>query len=288
MVKQFCFNGVIINYGVDKDGLSLWVNDINKVLNNCLGMTDRFINFKNLPQHLDLSNVINVNFLNTARGMIVEYVYIMSTDVEGVYKIGYSKNEVESRVKSLQTGSINEIKVLDFYATINGKLLESVVHHQLSYFRVNKREFFKCDLDYIKKTIEKAAQFINLNIDVSGGAQDSSNAVPMEGVQESYNSVQAPETRVPESYNSVPGSEESRFMDWLQNNVVYEEDKILRLPNITKLYFKRDVSTKVAAIYKKLVCKHLAERFPSMDTMHKDTSFRGKNFKGWLHFNICD
>ena len=281
MVKQFCFNGVIINYGVDKDGLSLWVNDINKVLNNCLGMTDRFINFKNLPQHLDLSNVINVNFLNTARGMIVEYVYIMSTDVEGVYKIGYSKNEVESRVKSLQTGSINEIKVLDFYATINGKLLESVVHHQLSYFRVNKREFFKCDLGYIKKTIEKAAQFITLNIDVSGGVQVSSNAVPMEGVQESYNSVQ-------ESDNSVSGSEESRFMDWLQNNVVYEEDKILRLTNITKLYFKRDVSTKVAAIYKKLVCKHLAERYPLMDTTHKDTSFSGKNFKGWLHFNLCN
>ena len=282
MVKQFCFNGVLINYGVDKDGLSLWVNDINKVLNNCLGMNDRFINFKNLPQHLDLSNVINVNFLNTARGMIVEYVYIMSTDVEGVYKIGYSKNQVESRVKSLQTGSINEIKVLDFYATSNGKLLESLVHHQLSYFRVNKREFFKCNLDFIKQTIEKAAQFINLNIDVSGGAQDSSNAVPMEGVQESYNSVQAPETR-------VPGSEEKkRIQNWLNDNVERKDSALLKLKDVCFALYKRDMNTHSKSKVKKEIEEWIKSNHPMLKWELQDSRYQNEKYRGWCHLSLIE
>lgn len=267
MMKQFNFNGILINYVLDKDGLFLCVNDINKVLGTSLRINNAFIHFKHLPFHLDLSNVINVTFINTARGMIVEYVYIMSTDVEGVYKVGYSKNDLNNRVKSLQTGSVKSIRVLEAYSTPNGKLLESVVHYLLSDFRVNKREFFKCNLDYIKNTIKTAANLINYNVDVSCAVQESQSATPMEGVE---------------------ASEESRFMDWLRDNVVYEENKILKLANIIELYFKGAVSTKVASIYKKLVCKHLAERFPSMDTTHKDTSFKGKNFKGWLHFSLCN
>jgi hypothetical protein len=66
-----------------------------------------------------------------------ETVYIFSTDVDGVYKVGLTKNTASKRKSGLQTGNVNDIKVLFEYKTHNCKILESVVHYLLDRYRCN-------------------------------------------------------------------------------------------------------------------------------------------------------
>jgi hypothetical protein len=83
-----------------------------------------------------------------------ETVYIFSTDVDGVYKVGLTKNTASKRKSGLQTGSVDEIKVLFEYKTHNCKILESVVHYLLDRYRCNSnREHFRCKIEYMKKII---------------------------------------------------------------------------------------------------------------------------------------
>lgn len=82
------------------------------------------------------------------------HVYILKCDGPG-YKIGKTKNSVEKRRMGLQTGNVNDIEIMFDCETNNADLLERIVHDILSQYRCkSNREFFDCDLDYIKMIIE--------------------------------------------------------------------------------------------------------------------------------------
>lgn len=83
-----------------------------------------------------------------------QHVYILKCDGPG-YKIGKTRTAVKKRIKNLQTGNINDIEILFDYETNNADLLERCVHYILHKYRVkSNREFFDCDLNYIKNVIE--------------------------------------------------------------------------------------------------------------------------------------
>lgn len=81
------------------------------------------------------------------------HVYILKCD--GGYKIGKTKTTVKKRIKGLQTGNVNDIEIIFDYETNNADLLEKCVHYTLHKYRLrDNREFFECDLNYIKTVIE--------------------------------------------------------------------------------------------------------------------------------------
>ena len=92
----------------------------------------------------------------------IHYVYVCSTDIHNIYKIGFSKSDPTKRVKSLQTSCVEDIVVEHVTMTSNGPLLESIIHYILDRYRCNsKREHFSTSLSYIKKIISISNLFMD-------------------------------------------------------------------------------------------------------------------------------
>ncbi|KAJ3066176.1 hypothetical protein HK102_007720 [Quaeritorhiza haematococci] len=88
------------------------------------------------------------------------HVYVMETD--GGVKVGKTKRDVSSRVKGMQTGNRNNIRILLDFETSNPDLLERTVHYILDRYRSNSnREFFDCDTDHIQRVVILAGNTID-------------------------------------------------------------------------------------------------------------------------------
>lgn len=90
------------------------------------------------------------------------YLYILQS---GNYlKIGISKNHPRQRVKQLQTGSAQEIKLLKFYKRRNYKELEKYLHYKFKRRRI-RGEWFDIELQDITKEVEKENTMLQNIID---------------------------------------------------------------------------------------------------------------------------
>ena len=93
------------------------------------------------------------------RGKADQWVYILSNpSLPNMLKIGYTKNEPETRAKqiSASTGVALPYKVEWAFQCFNGEQLEQEVHRELETYRVNQqREFFDIPLDEAQETIVK-------------------------------------------------------------------------------------------------------------------------------------
>ena len=90
------------------------------------------------------------------------HIYVMKTDAQGAYKVGKTKDLVSKRVKGLQTGNVNDIEVLLDFQTSNADLIEKCVHYILDRYRCNSnREFFDCNINYIKIIVETCGNVID-------------------------------------------------------------------------------------------------------------------------------
>lgn len=89
------------------------------------------------------------------------HVYIL--DCDGGKKVGRTNQDsVDKRKQGLQTANVNKIKTLFDCETSNSELLEKSVHYVLDRYRMNSnREFFDCDVEYMKLVIE----ILNISID---------------------------------------------------------------------------------------------------------------------------
>jgi hypothetical protein len=84
-----------------------------------------------------------------------EHVYVFTTDIPHVYKVGETKNDVKYRKSNLQTGNVKNIEVKKDYITSNKKILEDIAHYILDYYRSKSdREHFRCNLSYIENILE--------------------------------------------------------------------------------------------------------------------------------------
>jgi hypothetical protein len=91
-------------------------------------------------------------------------VYILEEMGDNLrYKIGFTKNSVESRVKPLRTGNSDDIMVIFEYETVNYKAVETMIHrlyfkqhHRLEWFTMTSEEIIQ-----LKKDIKKADENID-------------------------------------------------------------------------------------------------------------------------------
>lgn len=90
------------------------------------------------------------------RGKGDQWVYILSSNNNRYYKIGYTKNEPEVRAKQISsaTGVAHPYRVEFAFQCFNGEALEHEVHRKLEHYRVNhSREFFDVSLNEAKETV---------------------------------------------------------------------------------------------------------------------------------------
>jgi hypothetical protein len=64
------------------------------------------------------------------------YVYLIEDEIQSLYKIGVTKNDPKIRVKKLQTGSPNKLKLIAQFETEYPFRLESMLHNRYDYCRV--------------------------------------------------------------------------------------------------------------------------------------------------------
>jgi prophage antirepressor-like protein len=88
------------------------------------------------------------------------HLYVIKTD--GGTKVGKTKDCVSKRIKGLQTGNVNNIEIILDFPTSNSDLLEKCVHYILDRYRCNSnREFFDCDVNYIKTIVNVCGTVID-------------------------------------------------------------------------------------------------------------------------------
>lgn len=70
------------------------------------------------------------------------YVYLICSNQTGTYKVGVTKNDVEKRLKQLQTGNGYELHIVNVHETDNMRYIERMLHHEYSKSNT-KNEWFE-------------------------------------------------------------------------------------------------------------------------------------------------
>lgn len=145
------------------------------------------------------------------------YVYIFLCD--GGLKVGRTdKDSVDKRKKELQTANVNKIKTIFECKTSNSDLLEKSVHYVLDRYRMNSnREFFDCDVEYIKWIIE----ILNVSIDTMKSTYRTITK------EELYNRYQTKLELIKKNYEIEEYEEkcENPIEKLIRENYIYGEEK---------------------------------------------------------------
>lgn len=96
--------------------------------------------------------------------MIKGFVYLISDDFNGVYKIGASRNSTTKRLKQLQTGNSNELILLETIESDYPYRLENILHRRFR-SKLAHGEWYYLTEDDVKNFKETCKQ-INEIIDV--------------------------------------------------------------------------------------------------------------------------
>jgi prophage antirepressor-like protein len=213
------------------------------------------------------------------------HIYVIKTD--GGTKVGKTKDAVKKRIKGLQTGNMNDIQVLLDFKTSNADLLERTVHYILDRYRCNSnREFFDCDVDFIKTVVETIGKVIDT---LKSCYQQITKEQILTKLSENGIKINL-------EINSETGSEktfvneekeESELYNWLNNNIELDKNGILKLKKICELYLDTDT------IYPKLSNKIRLEieswiktKFKHLNFQYKDSYLNGERYRGWIGLKL--
>ena len=139
---------------------------INKVTKEKINFENFKLKQKIIEQELELKKqeleLLNYKELSYEEVEKNESIYIFSTDKENIYKCGLTKFDINKRKKQLQTGCVDDIKILYEYKTHNSNILEKIIHYILDDYRCHSnREHFRCKLDYLKMIIQITGNTVN-------------------------------------------------------------------------------------------------------------------------------
>jgi peptide methionine sulfoxide reductase MsrA len=218
----------------------------------------------------------------------IGHIYVLQCD--GGIKVGKTKNDVKKRIKGLQTGNVEDIKILYDFETSNADLLERYIHYILQRYRCNSnREFFDCDVQYIINVVNMSG--IVLDTLKSTFDQISQEEV----VHKISEKLQIPITMAPRKQDEMGSSLSSsvssievdvldlvevELMDkldiWMKKNIVSKENNLLKIEDVVNGFHEKVMSPVRMRSYIPIVEKHLGILV---------TEYKGKG-KGWKNFSI--
>lgn len=88
---------------------------------------------------------------------IMDKIYLIHQWGTDYYKIGYTRGSVNKRLKTLQTGTPNELTVVSFYESDYAKLIESTFHRIYKPLKVNG-EWFELPNNVVKNFISECSR----------------------------------------------------------------------------------------------------------------------------------
>jgi len=75
----------------------------------------------------------------------MDTIYLLKDSI-GYYKIGFTKNSLNSRIKQLETGCSGDLEIIYQFKTNHKRKLETSLHNLFKHKHIN-REFYDLDLD---------------------------------------------------------------------------------------------------------------------------------------------
>lgn len=219
------------------------------------------------------------------------HIYVIKTD--GGTKVGKTKDAVKKRIKGLQTGNMNDIQVLLDFKTSNADLLEKTVHYILERYRCNSnREFFDCDVEFIKTIVEicgkvvdtlkscyhqiskeeilnKLKSSINLEIDANHTDDISESALARQ------------------SSDMTALTQQSDLYNWLNNNIEQNKNCILRLKKICELYTNtNNVHARLSNKVRLEIESWIKANYKDINHQYKDSFLNGERYRGWVGLKL--
>ena len=220
---------------------------------------------------------------------------------QGVTKCGRTKNSVQKRITGLQTGCVDQIKILFEYDTSNDILLESLVHYILDRYN---REHFRCDIEYMKLVIETVGKTMDTlkssfeTISKEELLEKLGNEVYYENNNDNnnfYNWLEENHIKQDSYYQNTKYcgwlhlsiDNYNDFYNWLDQRIIYYPGKILKLKDVCKNFLgKEDTPSRISTKYKIQIEKFLKNKFKNRVWIYTDSTYKNERYKGWLDFSI--
>jgi len=216
------------------------------------------------------------------------HIYVIKTD--GGTKVGKTKDAVNKRIRGLQTGNVNNIEILLDFKTSNPDLLEKCAHYILDRYRCNSnREFFDCDINYIKTVVEICGNVINT---LKSTYQHISKEELVEKLKNNGVEIGIEETNVNDCDIGLTGvigrkQENNHLYDWLDENVQYKQNSLLQLGEVCELYLNTiKVHSSVSSKYKKEMEKYIKEKYKQVKSEYGVVKINDITYNGWKHLCI--
>jgi prophage antirepressor-like protein len=211
------------------------------------------------------------------------HIYVIKTDAQGSYKVGKTKDAVNKRIRGLQTGNVDNIQVLLDFKTSNPDLLEKNVHYILDRYRCNSnREFFDCDINYIKTVVEICGNMLNT---LKSTYQHISTEELFEKLAISGVNVTVPVETLenPPPYNS----RNADFYNWLDENVIESHNSLLKLKDVCESYLdKKNVNSRLSHRIKLELELWIKSKFTNIKYIYTDSKFNGERYRGWVGISL--
>ena len=207
------------------------------------------------------------------------HVYVIKTD--GGYKVGKTK-DINNRIKGLQTGNVKDIEVVLDFKTSNSDLLEKVVHYILDRYRCNSnREFFDCDIDYIKNVVTVLGYTIDtLKSTYQHISKDDLIIKLRENVNLDRNNLPCyVDALITQDFIEL--DQISAFDYWLDKNIIYKKNAVLKLQDTIEIYIGNKISTRHLGVYRKKI-----EKYRNIEWEYKQFWISDTKYKGWKNLQI--
>ena len=213
------------------------------------------------------------------------HIYVIKTD--GGSKVGKTKDAVKKRIKGLQTGNMNDIQVLLDFKTSNPDLLEKTVHYILERYRCNSnREFFDCDVEFIKTVVETVGKVVDT---LKSCYQNISKEQILTKLSENGIKINLEINSETESEKTFVNDEkeESELYNWLNNNIELDKNGILKLKKICELYLDMDnVYPKLSNKIRLEIENWIKTKFKHLNFQYKDSYLNGERYRGWVGLKL--
>ncbi len=219
------------------------------------------------------------------------HIYVIQTDAVGAYKVGKTKDAVTKRVKGLQTGNVNSIAVLLDFPTSNPDLLERVVHYILDRYRCNSnREFFDCNIEYIKSIVTICGHTIDT-------LKSTYQSITSEEIYSHLNvpphldlKLEVPhvveESQLPyEQHKQERNDKLMNLHNWLDKNVIFSKGKLLQVRDVHQLYLGvTTMHTHESTVFRRKIEEWFQKFHVSWE--YSTVKIGDKACKGWKDFCV--
>jgi len=177
---------------------------------------------------------------------------------------------------------MNDIEVLLDFETSNPDLLEKCVHYILDRYRCNSnREFFDCDVNYIKTILEICGNVIDT---LKSTYQHISKEELVEKLKSNGVEIDIEDVNECDSNEQVNND----FYKWLEENIGINTGSILKLQDTIEVYIGKKISTRQLGKYRKEMEKYIKERYKNVDWEYKQFWIGDIKYKGWQNLQILD